>query len=187
MYAGRSRALLVVAALICSAFVTTGVSAGTARAASSSKCSVTGSSSKLVAKTDRGAVKGTNRDGVRAWKGVPFAAPPVGKLRWRGTHHARVLEGCSRRHQVRRAVPAARRQRHRERQRGLSEAQRVATRRRDEAARGDGVRARRRPSAGIGLAGHGRGHALRRCHARVEGQRRCRHHRVPARDARLAR
>ncbi|MEX0948648.1 MAG: carboxylesterase family protein [Acidimicrobiia bacterium] len=87
MYTRRSRAVLVVAALVCSAVVTTGITggvgAGTAQAASESKCSVSGSSSKLVVKTDRGAVKGTTSNGVRTWKGVPFAAPPVGKLRWR--------------------------------------------------------------------------------------------------------
>ena len=34
-------------------------------------------------KTDAGAVEGTtNADGVRAFLGVPYAAPPVGALRW---------------------------------------------------------------------------------------------------------
>ena len=34
-------------------------------------------------KTDAGGVEGTtNADGVRAFLGVPYAAPPVGALRW---------------------------------------------------------------------------------------------------------
>lgn len=36
-----------------------------------------------VAQTDSGAVRGTNVDGVASWKGIPFAAPPIGPLRWR--------------------------------------------------------------------------------------------------------
>ena len=33
--------------------------------------------------TDRGVVLGISEDAVLSWKGVPFAAPPVGALRWR--------------------------------------------------------------------------------------------------------
>ncbi|MFF4239646.1 carboxylesterase/lipase family protein [Actinomadura geliboluensis] len=32
--------------------------------------------------TDRGAVCGTAGDGVRAWRGIPYAAAPLGDLRW---------------------------------------------------------------------------------------------------------
>jgi len=32
---------------------------------------------------DSGALKGVSTDGVLAFKGVPFAAPPVGSRRWR--------------------------------------------------------------------------------------------------------
>jgi para-nitrobenzyl esterase len=35
-------------------------------------------------RTDRGAVQGTVEDGLTVYKGIPFAAPPVGDLRWRG-------------------------------------------------------------------------------------------------------
>ena len=36
-----------------------------------------------VAKTDFGLVEGAFSDGVLSFKGIPFAAPPVGNLRWR--------------------------------------------------------------------------------------------------------
>jgi para-nitrobenzyl esterase len=37
---------------------------------------------------ESGLVAGTVADGVAAWKGVPFAAPPVGALRWRAPQPA---------------------------------------------------------------------------------------------------
>ena len=56
--------------LISFAFVIT-LAAGTALAASD------------IVKIDTGKLKGVTSDGVVSFKGVPFAAPPVGDLRWR--------------------------------------------------------------------------------------------------------
>jgi para-nitrobenzyl esterase len=36
-----------------------------------------------LVKVDGGLVQGTSEDGLTVFKGIPFAAPPIGKLRWR--------------------------------------------------------------------------------------------------------
>ena len=41
-----------------------------------------------VVKVDTGRVKGVVNNGVAAFKGVPFAAPPVGALRWKAPQPA---------------------------------------------------------------------------------------------------
>jgi len=38
--------------------------------------------SPLVVETEQGTVKGIEEDGVRSWRGIPYAEPPVGDLRW---------------------------------------------------------------------------------------------------------
>lgn len=37
----------------------------------------------LVVKLSNGSLEGTDESGIRTFKGIPFAAPPVGNLRWR--------------------------------------------------------------------------------------------------------
>ena len=41
-----------------------------------------------VVATDRGQVRGTIADGIASWKGIPFAAPATGALRWRAPQPA---------------------------------------------------------------------------------------------------
>ena len=46
-----------------------------------------------TATIDTGTLRGTQADGVTAFKGVPFAAPPVGALRWRAPQPAATWRG----------------------------------------------------------------------------------------------
>ena len=47
-------------------------------------------------RTSLGLVEGVHEDGVTVYKGVPFAAPPVGALRWRPPQPARPWKGVRR-------------------------------------------------------------------------------------------
>ena len=38
--------------------------------------------------TNSGVVEGFTRDGVNRWRSIPYAAPPVGALRWRAPEPA---------------------------------------------------------------------------------------------------
>jgi para-nitrobenzyl esterase len=51
-----------------------------------------GADATLV-KTSLGQLKGSAADGVAVFKGIPFAAPPVGDLRWRATKPAAKWDG----------------------------------------------------------------------------------------------
>lgn len=46
-----------------------------------------------VVRTESGLLSGTDGDGIRVYKGVPFAAPPVGERRWRPPEPAAPWEG----------------------------------------------------------------------------------------------
>ncbi len=90
-----------------------------------------------VVKLKQGALKGTVKDGVAYTLGVPYAAPPVGDLRWKPPAARADLDGRARRLQGRRPLPG---------RRGLPDGQCGAARQRQarpEAA-GDGLDPRRR-------------------------------------------
>src|SRR5258708_5526241 len=44
-------------------------------------------------KTEGGLIKGTMEDGLSVYRGIPFAAPPVGDLRWRPPRPAPKWQG----------------------------------------------------------------------------------------------
>ncbi len=53
----------------------------------------TRTASSLVVVTDKGAVRGKRTDGVDSFLGIPYAAPPVGALRWHAPEPARRWSG----------------------------------------------------------------------------------------------
>lgn len=46
-----------------------------------------------TAKVETGTLAGVAQDGVLSWKGIPFAAPPTGNLRWRAPQPAKAWSG----------------------------------------------------------------------------------------------
>ena len=45
---------------------------------------------RLVIRISEGDVRGSVAGGVVSWKGIPFAAPPIGQLRWRAPQPAQL-------------------------------------------------------------------------------------------------
>jgi para-nitrobenzyl esterase len=43
-------------------------------------------------KVENGVAQGLSEDGLTVYRGIPFAAPPVGDLRWRPPQRAATLE-----------------------------------------------------------------------------------------------
>src|SRR5690349_16819707 len=46
-----------------------------------------------VVKIDAGGISGVTQDGVTSFKGIPYAAPPIGPLRWRMPQPAKPWTG----------------------------------------------------------------------------------------------
>jgi para-nitrobenzyl esterase len=87
---GARRLLLAaIAALVLSAVVVATASATPAKHKPKHRAKPHPTSSLVVA-TDKGAVRGFNDGGMRSFEGIPYAAPPVGNLRWKAPQpHAR--------------------------------------------------------------------------------------------------
>jgi len=54
---------------------------------------VNAADSRPVVEIEQGAVRGVVEDGIVSFKGIPYAAPPVGELRWRPPQPARGWDG----------------------------------------------------------------------------------------------
>ena len=55
-------------------------------------CTSTDTGSRVV-RTESGPVSGTTSSGIRAYLGIPYAAPPTGDLRWRPPAPAQSWQG----------------------------------------------------------------------------------------------
>ena len=136
----------------------------------------------------QGKLEGDDQGGLSVFKGIPFAAPPVGARRWLAPEKPASWTRSARRSSLRRGrsseqVDAQRALRVRDRRRtirGLPHAQRLDSRARRQAPARDGLDSRRRLYDRIGLAV-----ALRRLRARAARRHRRRHHQLSPRAAGL--
>ena len=56
-----------------------------------------GTTDHVIVQTDEGALRGVSGNGVDSFLGIPYAAPPVGLLRWHPPQPARALvRACAR-------------------------------------------------------------------------------------------
>ena len=49
-----------------------------------------------LVKTRQGTLSGTSEENIHIWRGIPYAAPPVGDLRWRAPQPAARWQGVRR-------------------------------------------------------------------------------------------
>ena len=68
-----------------------------------------------TAKVEQGLLQGTVEDGLTVYRGIPFAAPPTGELRWRPPQPALLGKVCAARTSSRRNACSVRRQASRQR------------------------------------------------------------------------
>src|SRR6185437_4387108 len=71
--------------LLAAATLVTGV---VTAAPGASAHTVSAQTSALIVKTDKGLIEGTYTEGTGQFLGVPYAAPPVGALRWAASQPA---------------------------------------------------------------------------------------------------
>jgi para-nitrobenzyl esterase len=57
---------------------------------------VGGTASAQIVTVDAGQVEGATESGISSWKGIPFAQPPVGELRWRAPQPVEPWQGVRR-------------------------------------------------------------------------------------------
>ena len=52
---------------------------------------------KTTVEVTEGTIEGVEQEGIFSYKGIPFAAPPVGDLRWKAPQPAKAWTGVKRR------------------------------------------------------------------------------------------